>query len=84
MYRLLTTIGLLLVIVAASQAFTPSQFSSSRIGSFVYAEVNDMAHDPNEVVARRIVVKGDVQGGYYRSCVLNEVRHGNAIMILHH
>lgn len=26
-----------------------------------------------EIVARRIIVKGDVQGGYYRSCVLNEV-----------
>ena len=30
--------------------------------------------DSAEIVARRIVVKGDVQGGYYRSCVLNEVR----------
>mmetsp|Transcript_26876 Transcript_26876/g.50320 ORF Transcript_26876/g.50320 Transcript_26876/m.50320 type:complete len:173 (-) Transcript_26876:160-678(-) len=29
-------------------------------------------NDPNEIVARRIVVTGDVQGGYYRSCVLNE------------
>lgn len=28
----------------------------------------------SEIVARRIIVKGDVQGGYYRSCVLNEVR----------
>jgi len=30
--------------------------------------------DPSEVVAKRITVKGDVQGGYYRSCVKNEVR----------
>ena len=30
-----------------------------------------------EVVARRITVKGDVQGGYYRSCVLNEVSTRN-------
>ena len=29
--------------------------------------------DGNEVVAKRILVKGDVQGGYYRACVLNEV-----------
>merc|ERR1712232_1435821 len=28
--------------------------------------------DSSEVVAKRIVVRGDVQGGYYRSCVLNE------------
>lgn len=26
----------------------------------------------NELVARRIIVSGDVHGGYYRSCVLNE------------
>ena len=29
--------------------------------------------DEDELIARRIVVEGDVQGGYYRSCVLNEV-----------
>mmetsp|Transcript_11600 Transcript_11600/g.15292 ORF Transcript_11600/g.15292 Transcript_11600/m.15292 type:complete len:154 (-) Transcript_11600:190-651(-) len=28
--------------------------------------------DPKEYIARRIIVEGDVQGGYYRSCVLNE------------
>ena len=27
----------------------------------------------DEIVGRRIIVKGDVNGGYYRSCVLNEV-----------
>lgn len=26
-----------------------------------------------DIVAKRITVKGDVQGGYYRSCVKNEV-----------
>jgi hypothetical protein len=31
--------------------------------------------EPKELIARRIVVEGDVQGGYYRSCVLNEVNH---------
>lgn len=31
------------------------------------------AADPNEVIARRIIVLGDVDGGYYRSCVKNEV-----------
>ena len=29
--------------------------------------------DPNETVARRIIVTGDVDGGYYRTCVINEV-----------
>jgi hypothetical protein len=29
--------------------------------------------DPNETVARRVIVVGDVNGGYYRTCVINEV-----------
>jgi acylphosphatase len=28
--------------------------------------------DPNETIARRVIVTGDVDGGYYRSCVKNE------------
>ena len=39
----------------------------------IHAESVNGAEDPDEIVARRIIVKGDVQGGYYRSCVLNEV-----------
>lgn len=34
--------------------------------------------DPSEVIAKRIVVTGDVQGGYYRACVKNEVRGENS------
>jgi hypothetical protein len=30
--------------------------------------------EASETIARRIVVQGDVQGGYYRACVVNEVR----------
>jgi hypothetical protein len=40
---------------------------------------NEMEKKQNEskdaIIARRIIVKGDVQGGYYRACVLNEVRY---------
>eukprot|EP00536_Pseudo-nitzschia_multiseries_P015599 jgi/Psemu1/218564/e_gw1.917.39.1 len=36
------------------------------------SESDTSAKDPNEIVARRIIVEGDVQGGYYRSCVRNE------------
>ena len=32
------------------------------------------AADPNDLIARRLFVVGDVSGGYYRSCVKNEVR----------
>jgi len=30
-------------------------------------------NDPKEIVGRRIVVRGDVNGGYVRTCVVNEV-----------
>lgn len=67
----------LVVMAAASQGFVPIHRASSRVGS-LYAETTTKAgnvglEDADEVVARRIIVKGDVQGGYYRSCVLNEV-----------
>lgn len=39
--------------------------------------------DPNEIVARKIIVKGDVQGGYYRSCVKNEVSYRSYSALSH-
>lgn len=36
------------------------------------ATTTDGEKDPNEIIATRIVVTGDVNGGYYRSCVKNE------------
>lgn len=38
--------------------------------SQIAAEASDS--DPNDIIARRVIVEGDVQGGYYRSCVRNE------------
>lgn len=35
----------------------------------------DGSSEDADIVARRITVKGDVQGGYYRSCVANEVSY---------
>ena len=74
MNRLFTCL-LLVVLTVASHAFTslPSTSSSRLPWSTVYAEPKEKSGDPDEIVARRIIVKGDVQGGYYRSCVLNEV-----------
>ncbi len=37
----------------------------------LHAEASD--DDPSEIIARRLIVTGDVDGGYYRSCVRNEV-----------
>ena len=34
--------------------------------------------DPSDIIAKKITVTGDVDGGYFRSCVKNEVRNGAA------
>mmetsp|Transcript_24622 Transcript_24622/g.57809 ORF Transcript_24622/g.57809 Transcript_24622/m.57809 type:complete len:150 (-) Transcript_24622:1331-1780(-) len=49
---------------------SPRQSSQPTFATRIAAESSD--NDPNEIVAKRIVVEGDVQGGYYRSCVRNE------------
>eukprot|EP00984_Skeletonema_dohrnii_P032753 scaffold27403_cov94-Skeletonema_dohrnii-CCMP3373.AAC.1 len=36
------------------------------------ASTTEGGGDPSEVIARKITVCGDVDGGYYRSCVKNE------------
>jgi hypothetical protein len=54
-------------------ATKPSGGSSSSSSSSSQDGTTEDDDDPEELVARRIIVKGDVQGGYYRSCVLNEV-----------
>ena len=62
---------LILVLASSVQAFAPFQTrSSSTVGRSTHLCAES---DPNEIVARRITVKGDVQGGYYRACVNNEV-----------
>jgi len=62
--------------VVAPQAFrvtaTKPLATAAQDASATSSDAADQ-HDGNELVARRIVVTGDVQGGYYRSCVLNEV-----------
>ena len=44
----------------ASDSSSPNHYRESTSG------------DASELIARRIVVTGDVNGGYYRSCVKNE------------
>ena len=71
---LILTLGCIF-LVAAIEAFIPSHRGGQISKAWLLkAEESNGAHDPNEIVARRIIVRGDVQGGYYRSCVLNEVR----------
>lgn len=53
----------------SSSAFhSTSSYSTT---TSLYATSDDGA-DQAELIARRIVVVGDVNGGYYRSCVKNE------------
>ena len=61
---------LALLTASAVTAFVPIT-RTSMPPTLLHAEASSV--DPNEVVARRIIVTGDVQGGYYRSCVQNEV-----------
>jgi len=60
------------------QAFVSPIYPSSQHHAFdfrVAAESETGDNDPNEIVARRISLEGDVAGGYYRSCVRNEVKN---------
>jgi hypothetical protein len=47
------------------------RISSAYSTTSLYA-TSDGGADQAELIARRIVVVGDVNGGYYRSCVKNE------------
>ena len=40
----------------------------------LFAEGGGDSNDSNQVVGKRIIVKGDVNGGYVRTCIQNEVR----------
>jgi hypothetical protein len=75
-----------LMVLSGAQAFAPSpafSVAATSTGaravstlSFASTSSDTSSFDQNvsdDVVARRIVVKGAVQGGYYRSCVRNEV-----------
>lgn len=63
--------------ITNSHSAISSSFAFSSASSLLTmgASSNDAGEgaDPNETIARRIVVTGDVAGGYYRSCVKNEV-----------
>jgi hypothetical protein len=64
---------LFLVLCSSSQvnAFvSPRSSSQPAFSSCIGADATNI--DPDEIVARRIILEGDVQGGYYRSCVRNE------------
>ncbi|KAL7513871.1 hypothetical protein ACHAXN_011185 [Cyclotella atomus] len=59
-------------------SFTGVNFNSHRIHTGSTAQtplfMASSSEDPNETIARRIYLSGDVNGGYYRTCVINEAR----------
>ena len=68
---------ILLSIASSTFGFTaPSQnqrLTPPSAARYASASTTEGGGDPSEVIARKIVVCGDVDGGYYRSCVKNEV-----------
>mmetsp|Transcript_24505 Transcript_24505/g.37120 ORF Transcript_24505/g.37120 Transcript_24505/m.37120 type:complete len:158 (-) Transcript_24505:243-716(-) len=69
---------ILLSIASSTFGFTannPSQ-KNQRLtppsARYAAASSTEGGGDPSEVIARKITVCGDVDGGYYRSCVKNE------------
>jgi len=55
-----------------SRATITPKFAPATVALHSESSDDAAAADPNEVIARRIIVLGDVDGGYYRSCVKNE------------
>ncbi len=63
-------LALVLFCGSSVNAFVSPKSPLSAFDFRIAAESSD--NNPDEIVARRIIVEGDVQGGYYRSCVRNE------------
>lgn len=61
-------------LINASLGFVGHSSQQFKPLAIISAANDPKSADADELIARRIVVTGDVQGGYYRSCVRNEVR----------
>ena len=79
-YSISLSLQLLAVVIwmvaAPNNAVTSFCFVPTTHGSHFTSRTSIKAggdQDEPDIVAKRIIVTGDVQGGYYRSCVLNEV-----------
>ena len=60
--------------IRISQRYLDTTSSYGVVPLFSSNGSGDASSDPTEIIARKIVVTGDVQGGYLRACILNEVR----------
>ena len=68
------SLGLAFVSPPASSAVSRTRLSVASDSSEADTKSRQKGEqeDPNELVAKRLVVSGNVQGGYVRACVLNE------------
>lgn len=71
---------ILCLLLNISKAFTPSSFGLSRYSSHFSSSTSKIASAENvdssggdEIIGMTITVKGDVNGGYTRTCIRNEV-----------
>ncbi len=78
--HLLQKVVLLLSFLVTSNvhAFAPTVsrcigLNSLRVDTTILA-TSDASNDPKEIIGKTIKVKGDVNGGYVRTCIKNEVR----------
>ena len=64
-------------IVISSLGFAPIANNLQKT-NIIMAPLRESAAggDPSDIIAKKITVTGDVDGGYFRSCVKNEVRKG--------
>ena len=80
----LMIVAFLAMLVSGSAGFSAfvsqsSRFNSRQVTSTTFLEANaddsssNNSNDPAQIVGRRIIVKGDVNGGYVRTCIQNEV-----------
>lgn len=80
-------------LLAASLCFSVDAFLNVGLGQSAGLTTRDITEqsttarfladgkaDDSEIVAKRIIVKGDV-GGYYRSCVANEVSKASKVTV---
>ena len=84
-YNSIYMLALCFLILSVS-SFTPTNLSVFTIQQqqhqqrqehstiVLFAEGGGDSNDSNQVVGKRIIVKGDVNGGYVRTCIQNEVR----------
>ena len=78
-HNILFITAVIAIMHQVAEAFTtaPNQMLASQ-SHFVSSSKLSMAEaeveaDPTEIIGRRIIVSGDVDGGYVRTCINNEV-----------